>query len=1175
MSFSNGSGGTLTLPSPTHVHHVDVASVRSLRRSLSRSPSKFGLRGASPSLTTPTAPVRLAESTTPPSPPPAASTTPPDTPSATLAFASSLTPQLSQITSTPLRSSVKLSLRSAKSKPTATRGSPRPRLGVSLRSPLKRVFGPSSDSGNSTPAPSADPAPQGQDTALNEAALALSPISRRNLEKPSRHSMHLDLSGSTKNGLSRLIGGNLDSFPSISVSPMKRSDAMAVDEDEPSLGSPVAKRRSLHGISGLGNFNFFDTPTIPYGTSAPPGFDIHEDANQEYQLIGSPASPFRDAAPPASTTPTSSIPKRTSSLRKSTLQQRHGESKTSWGRRHGEKQLAQLNNAASGSPRLGLRFDQYASPESSPFSPQVSLPNAPAHPAPRAPNQPHPLSRTLTQSSSNSSVPDDSPTHIPVPVGGQRSRVVSNFSKSLPLGSTRPVDGTKAIATPDYRRAKPHQGAFTSMGLVSKKVYRPDLAPPGGQGKMAVMPDTPCKKPYNSNTYPPQHSGGRRASRTSLGSPSTPFASLLSDTNRGNIFGIRDKPANLNFSQNRTGHNRKFSLLSMDGEDHGELVSSQDDIPPTPTKNFAQGTSTTPGLGFKTPINPRTSAFGMGGGDLVDSSPSCKSNTSVNTSVDSELVAAQLESERIDAIRGRASTPTPGVPHRVSSKLSTRARRRAQYPLKSKAVPKIARTSSFNEHTNGNANAVAAASPIPSDLATDAAPRTPQGSMAPPDASRLSISNPQDAQLPFHATPATPTAQASKTFAGLGDARLSVTPRNNHRPKDVDGCLVRMFEETEVIGQGKFSTVYRVAMSPPQSFTALFCPQFEGPHSPIQPLPKQFYAVKKLRAPITGDKSRNALLREVSILKTLSHSDKIVRYIASWESAGHLYIQTEFCPQGGLDGFLDQIGKRGKLDQFRAWKIMEEVLQGLHAIHSAGIVHLDIKPANILVTADRYLKIGDFGMAAVLPVTNDVEAEGDKLYIAPEVLSHEAEIGPAADIFSLGLSMLEACCNVFLPGDGAEWQALRNNNFSHIPFIANGEPSQRDANGTPLDTVFDDDGYYITAPSAPPVGITHNPSNLFGVEKRVEEIVPPYFMSNPLHDSSLDSVIRSMLNRNPAGRPSAEGLLSLYSIAWVNHRRTAGALVYEGEWGLQPVTRAREMDDTAMTDVWDQPTTLA
>ncbi|GKT60410.1 hypothetical protein ColTof4_00543 [Colletotrichum tofieldiae] len=48
MSFSNSSGGTLTVPSPTHVHHVDVlaSSVRSLRRSLSRSPSKFSLAPA-------------------------------------------------------------------------------------------------------------------------------------------------------------------------------------------------------------------------------------------------------------------------------------------------------------------------------------------------------------------------------------------------------------------------------------------------------------------------------------------------------------------------------------------------------------------------------------------------------------------------------------------------------------------------------------------------------------------------------------------------------------------------------------------------------------------------------------------------------------------------------------------------------------------------------------------------------------------------------------------------------------------------------------------------------------------------------------------------------------------------------------------------------------------------
>ena len=942
MSYSNGSGGTLTIPSPTHVHHVDVGSaVRSLRRSLSRSPSKFRLRttvspapvvetSGTSGPATPGAGIGNfsfgQESTTPPSPDrPAPVAQVPAVPSpfgiSPCDIPAFLTPQPSHTTSTPFKPSIKLSLRSARSRPAASR--PPPRTRVSPKSPLKRVFGPSIDSGNSIP-PASEPEAQGQENpSFTEFALALSPVSRRNLEKPSRHSMHLDVSGSSKNGISKFLGNNTDSFTSISVSPMKRSDAMSVDESN--MGSPVAKRRSLHGGSSLGlgsGFNILDLqPALQQGSGSQQGFDIHDDANHEYQLTGSLGMPFRetrDVMSPPTPTATANMPKRSSSLRKSTLQQRHGDTRTSLGRRAGEKQLAQFSAGVAATPPHGerprLSLDQYLPLEeyTSLFSPKAPLQNPSVHPMPRAVNQPHPLSRTLTQSSSSSSVPDDSPTHAPIQLG-ERPRVPLNFSKSLPPGSTRPVNGPKPIETPDYKRVKPLQSAFMSTGLVSKMTRNPDLGlPDAPNSKITAMPDTPCKKQYPANTYPPQNSGGRRPSRPSFGSPSSPFRSSAIGPGRGNIFGLRDRPSASSFFQtSRPGHARKLSLLSLDGDDHNEPAGSQDDIPPTPTKSFLRTLGNTPSPAVQTPSISRSYLFGQApfgiGTEEAAPSPSCKFTTvlpMVSTPV------GQIKNESFSAIIGRPSTPTPAVAPRVSSALrrNVQAQRQAncfQYKV---------------------ANAVSLASPLNrTGTPVSTTPQTPQYSLAPLDASHLSIS--QDDRERRCRTPATPTPQPHKFFAGPGDRRSSVTPHKNNAPLEVDESLIRMFDKAEPIGSGEFSQVYRVVKSSvPASLTALFAAT-PTKRSPLAPRADKVFAVKKIRFPSFGHKARQSKFREVNVLQSLVNSDKVIQYIHHWEANGHLYIQTEYCEEGSLDKFLAVVGKTGKLDEFRVWKILQETLQ--------------------------------------------------------------------------------------------------------------------------------------------------------------------------------------------------------------------------------------------------------
>lgn len=147
-------------------------------------------------------------------------------------------------------------------------------------------------------------------------------------------------------------------------------------------------------------------------------------------------------------------------------------------------------------------------------------------------------------------------------------------------------------------------------------------------------------------------------------------------------------------------------------------------------------------------------------------------------------------------------------------------------------------------------------------------------------------------------------------------------------------------------------------------------------------------------------------------------------------------------------------------DEPTAWGYLCDLLSALEHLHSRGFVHLDLKPANVLVTSSGRLKLGDFGLLLELKHTTgdameenvkDDMQEGDPRYMAPELL--RGEYGPAADVFrygskltkylkcapsklhsnwhingfslSLGVTILELACNIEIPNGGEGWQQLR------------------------------------------------------------------------------------------------------------------------------------------------------
>ena len=946
MPYSNSGGGALTL-SPSSPHHGGdfTSAVRSLRHSLSRSPSKFGLvsKSPSPSAKAPS-PCQISprrSSSQPATLITGTSNNPPHTPSPLVPFPPS-----------------KLALRSsARSKTAPPRALSRTR--TSPRSPMKRALSQASDSGNIHSITSASSA-TGQ-----ENCTSTSPSERKSFERNSKMPFNSELNAPVNHMLSRLGGDGSNDSPitSSTSSPLKRSDAI-MNLDQASLGSPVAKRRSLHGSASFGHdFNVFDHGP----SSSTPSFEIHDDSSHEYELS---AASLTAENPLASFT---SMPRRSSSLRKSTLQQRHGE-KTSWGRRHAAQVLAVQQassstvtdlsppNPTKNRPRLSL--DQFMPPmaRESPFSSQGNLPNASMHMVSNPAHQPHPLSRTMTTSSSSSSIVDESPTHVPTHFGEQ-PRPKLDFSKSLPAGSLRPItlegpsdESSGSFSTPrNYKSVKPLPAAFMSTGLISKVNRNPEEQPISRGVSKGNVPDTPCKKQVNGfATYPAQVPGSAiaraRHIRHSFGTPSTPFNPHGSQSSVG-TFGKGTGVFGSAFGNG--GLTRRGSFLSADGDEangspdpKGDSQSSTDlDLPPTPTKQALVSGLLYPYQHHGSPSSHRnlaTSASANGPGLAKKIS---RTNSKLNLSTSS----GNREDEEGDAsIAMNVFTTTASFRHTVKSSLSVPSCSRSHSlhgPQPPSLVSLILKsvTTSFLTTTRklgfAKISYLAPASPLERiDFSERLSPRTPQESMLPPDPSGLSISNLRDTQAAKASMngasmppPATPTA-GRDYFSKIGDRRLSTTPISTFAPSESDESLTSRFEKVEIIGAGEFSQVYRVTQtSIPQNVLQSF--YFGNSTSPSQgllsptPLLERLFAVKKSRQPYQGIRDRQRKLQEISVLKALGHSDHVVHFIDSWEDKNHLYIQTEYCEEGSLDLFLSDVGRRGRLDDFRIWKIMLELSQ--------------------------------------------------------------------------------------------------------------------------------------------------------------------------------------------------------------------------------------------------------
>lgn len=148
------------------------------------------------------------------------------------------------------------------------------------------------------------------------------------------------------------------------------------------------------------------------------------------------------------------------------------------------------------------------------------------------------------------------------------------------------------------------------------------------------------------------------------------------------------------------------------------------------------------------------------------------------------------------------------------------------------------------------------------------------------------------------------------------------------------------FSEVRLIGSGEFSQVYLAIDTKPRKLfdedgntlnKQLASPRVSSPlfscSPPGSPARQslQLYAVKKSKSPYSGVKDRDRRLEEVRILMELGSHPHVIKFVSQWEEERYLFIQTEYCENGSLDRFLDIHGSKGRLDEFRVWKILIEL----------------------------------------------------------------------------------------------------------------------------------------------------------------------------------------------------------------------------------------------------------
>lgn len=163
-----------------------------------------------------------------------------------------------------------------------------------------------------------------------------------------------------------------------------------------------------------------------------------------------------------------------------------------------------------------------------------------------------------------------------------------------------------------------------------------------------------------------------------------------------------------------------------------------------------------------------------------------------------------------------------------------------------------------------------------------------------------------------------------------------------------------------------------------------------------------FVAVKQINLQKIPKDQLNSIMQEIDLLKNLNHAN-IVKYIKYVKTKEYLCIVLEYVENGSLANI---VKKFGKFPESLVCVYITQVLEGLVYLHEQGVVHRDIKGANILTTKEGVIKLADFGVATKFGDEKDATVVGTPYWMAPEIIELNGA-STASDIWSVGCTVIE------------------------------------------------------------------------------------------------------------------------------------------------------------------------